>query len=330
MKLKERFDRKISVLHYADSTREVYWRWIVDYLVYHKSGDVWRRPEDMGTDEVTGWLTSLAVDRRVAESTQAQAFAAVIFLYREVIGRPLEDVNAKRAKKPMNLPVVLSVAEVQRLLSQMRGVHRTLASLMYGCGLRVSEAVGLRVKDVDFECGLLHIWHSKHKQSRTVPLPLSLVDSLRKQVQQAVRWQEIDLADNVGGVPLPKAFERKSPTAYHDARWYWMFCSGNLSRDPNTKRLRRYHIDKDNVGRQVRQAAERAAIHKRVGCHTLRHSFATDLLDQGTDLRRIQKLLGHASIETTMIYTHVAADVATTTQSPLDRLAVTKDNRMCG
>lgn len=330
MKLKERFDRKISMLHYADSTREVYWRWIVDYLVYHKSGDVWRRPEDMGTDEVTCWLTSLAVDRRVSESTQAQAFAAVMFLYREVIAIPLEDVNAKRAKKPMNLPVVLSVAEVQRLLSQMRGIHYALGCLMYGCGLRVSESVSLRVKDVYFDRNVLHIWHSKHKQSRTVPLPSSLADSLRKQVQQAVRWQEIDVADNVGGVPLPKAFDRKSPTAYHDVRWYWLFCSGNLSRDPSTKLLRRYHIDKDNVGRQVRQAAERAGIHKRVGCHTLRHSFATHLLDLGTDLRRIQQLLGHSSIETTMIYTHVSADVATTTQSPLDRLSVNKDNRKCG
>ena len=268
--------------------------------------------------------------RNVSESTQSQAFAALVFLYREVLRQPFEGVDAKRARKPMNLPVVLSIDEVGRLLDQLRGPHRVLGELMYGCGMRVSEAVSIRVKDVDFDRGIITIWHSKHKRTRTVPLPQRLAEPLRKQVLQAEKFLQWDRADNTGGVPLPKAFETKSASARFDLRWYWMFCSGSLSRDPKTQKLGRYHVDKDNIGRVIRNAGRSAGINKRAGAHTLRHSFATHLLEAGTDIRTIQQLLGHASLETTMIYTHVARSAAASTVSPLDRLQSGGENRRSG
>ena len=326
-KLRTRFNGRIAVLHYASSTRETYWGWVVEFLKFCRRDGVWIEPEEISAAEVERFLTHLAVDRRVVESTQAQAFAALVFLFREVLGMPFEGVNAKRARKPMNLPVVLSVDEVSRLLNQLSGIHSTLGELMYGCGLRVSEAVSLRVKDVDFDRRIITVWHSKHKRTRTVPLPERLVESLRRQTQQASKFCQWDNTDGVGGVPVPGAFDRKCSTASNDVRWYWLFCSGKLSRCPDTKRLGRFHINKDHVGRVVREASQAAKINKRVGCHTLRHSFATHLLDAGTDLRRIQKLLGHASLETTMIYTHVSKDVATSTTSPLDRLNDSKQGK---
>lgn len=330
MKLHERFWNRIHTLQYAQSTGENYWGWIIKYLKFHRDGENWISPEKLNGQDVERYLTHLAVDKHVAESTQSQAFAALVFLYREVLQLPFENVNAKRARKPMNLPVVLSIDEVIRLLDQLRNHHRTLAELMYGCGLRVSEAVSLRVKDVDFDRKIISVWHSKHKRSRTVPLPNRVVEILKHQVKQAEKFCQWDKADGIGGVPLPKAFEDKSSSARFDVRWYWLFCSGQLSRDPLTKKMGRYHIDKDNVGRVVREASIAAKINKRVGCHTLRHSFATHLLDQGTDIRRIQKLLGHSSLETTMIYTHVSKDVATSTESPLDRLDENNQNRRSG
>ncbi|TWU67285.1 Tyrosine recombinase XerD [Crateriforma conspicua] len=330
MRLQQLFDDRIATLHYADSTRNAYWSWVVAYVRFLKRGNQWVPPQDAGGDDVERFLTHLAVERRVSESTQDQAFAALVFLYREVLGMPFENVRAKRARKPQNLPVVLSVDEVIALITQTKGVHRALAQLMYGCGLRVSEACSLRVKDVDFDRRTIAIWHSKHKRSRNVPLPERLVDRIRKQADQAAKFCDWDRADGVGGVPLPKAFDRKSPDACRDVRWYWLFCSGKLSRDPKTGQVGRYHVDKDHVGRVIRDSAKRAGIRKRVGCHTLRHSFATHLLESGTDIRRIQQLLGHSSVETTMIYTHVARDPATTTRSPLDRLGDGRQNRRSG
>ena len=320
MKLRDRFHARARLLHRASSTEEIYWHWTIDYLKFHRDGERWIPPESLDGECVEAYLTHLAVERRVSESTQAQAFAALVFLYRDVLGQPFVGVNAKRAKKPMNLPVVLSVAEVKRLLSHTRGVQATLASLMYGCGLRVSEAVSIRRKDVDFDRRIITIWHSKHKRTRTVPLPERLIDSLRKQVDQSLRFQKFDSADRVGGMCLPNAFEAKSPESRFDPKWYYLFCSGNLSRHPETKSLGRHHVDKDNASRQVSIAAKRAGIPKRCAAHTLRHSFATHLLESGTDIRKIQTLLGHASLATTMIYTHVAKNAALTVRSPLDCL----------
>ena len=330
MKLQDRFNDRIRSLHYARTTKEAYWRWVRDYLIYYRSGDQWTKPEDLNGKHVQRYLTNLAVNRHVSESTQDQAFAALVFLYREVLKMPFENVQAKRARKPQNIPVVLSIDEVNRLLDCLHGPHRTLAELMYGCGLRVSEACSLRVKDVDFDRHTIAVWHSKHKRSRTVGLPRRLVDSLQQQIKQAEKFQQWDSADGTGGICLPKAYEKKMPSARFDVRWYWLFCSGQLSRDPDSGKIGRYHVDKDHVGRCVRQAARRAGINKRVGCHTLRHSFATHLLDAGTDIRKIQQLLGHASLETTMIYTHVAKDAASSTASPLDQLPSSRQNRRSG
>lgn len=322
MKLQERFYNQIALRQLATSTREVYWRWVIDYLKFHRrKAGRWVPPEQLGGSSVKEYLTHLARDRHVAESTQDQAFAALVFLYREVLEKPFANVQAERSRKPTNLPVVLSSPEIQRLFAQLKGKQLLLAKLMYGCGLRVSEACSLRQKDIDFDRGIVSVLHSKHKQSRTVPLPESARELLKKQLAESNRFQHWDAESKTGGVPLPKAFERKSSTARFDPRWYWVFCSGNLSRDPETGNLRRYHIDKDHISRVVRTAAKVAQINKKAGCHTLRHSFATHLLESNVDIRRIQKLLGHCKLETTMVYTHVSKDAALTTISPLDRLS---------
>ena len=319
--IREKFIDAVRVRQMARSTERAYWSWVSDYLrwIRRRDGD-WVHPGLLGSEDVTAYLTHLARDRRVSESTQGQAFSALMFLYRWVIGTPLQGVDAVRAKRPQNLPVVLSVDEVGRLLVAMSGRYQTIASLMYGCGLRVSEAVSIRCKDVDSDRMTLAIWHSKHKASRSVPLPASLLSRLRCEASRSMMFRRSDEAGQTGGVPIPKAMKRKYPAGPYDPRWYWLFPSSRLSQCPDSGRVGRWHVDKDNVGREVRRAAKAAAINKRVGCHTLRHSFATHLYESGTDLRRIQQLLGHRSIETTMIYTHVAVDPATVTTSPLDRL----------
>ena len=329
MKLKQRFENRIATLHYAESTSDVYWSWIVRFLKFSKRNGEWVEPERLETPDVERFLTHLAVEANVAESTQAQAFAAIMFLYRQILKAPLENVNAKRAKKPMNLPVVFSLNEVRRVIAQLHGRNRLLAELMYGCGLRISEAVSLRRQDIDFDRMVISVWHTKHKSSRTVPLPKSLVERLSRQCAESEKYCQDDRKHGVG-VPLPKAYERKCPNGPFDPRWYWLFCSRVWSQHPKTGRTGRYHVDQSNVGRNVKQAIYRAGIMKKAGSHTLRHSFATHLYESGTDLRRIQKLLGHRSIETTMIYTHVAKGLAMCTQSPLDRLNQSDDTGPSG
>lgn len=329
-KLATRFWNRIDYLHYAESTGEAYWTSILDYLRFHKQGGTWIEPEKLHGDHVEAYLTHLAVKKHCSESRQGQAFAALVFLYREVLDQPFVDVNARRARPPMNLPVVLSSDETRRLLANVSPNQRLLAELLYGCGLRRSEAVSLRVKDIDFDRQTILIWHSKHKRSRTVPLPRSLRERLQRQVASASKMAAWDREEQVGGVPLPKAYGEKSPAARFDTRWAWLFPSGNLSRPKRGGPLRRWHVDADNLLREIVKAAARVGINKKVGCHTLRHSFATHLLDAGVDLRRIQVLLGHSSLKTTMIYTHVAMDPALTTASPLDRLPPVADTVMSG
>ena len=266
------------------------------------------------------WLSHLANNQRVADSTQNQAFSAIITFYREVLNRKFEGIEAARAKPSTYIPVVLSRLEVQSLLQQLRGRDLVVCKLMYGCGLRVNEAVSLRVKDVDFSNNILHIRQAKGKKDRVVKLPSSLVEDLQTWIKQAISWCEHDKRESIGGVVLPRAFQRKSPTAIHDPSWYWLFCSDNLSRDPETKLMGRFHIDQSHLSSVISRAAKRAAINKRVTCHTLRHSFATQLLNNGVDLPTIQKTLGHADIRTTMIYTHVAQFGHLAAASPLDQI----------
>jgi integron integrase len=321
MRLQDRFRERIRTLHYARNTETTYWRRIVEFLKFSKRGGRWIAPEQLGASDVESWLTHLAVKCHCSESGQNQALAAVLFLYKHVLGTPLTGINAQRARKPQNIPVVMAIDEVQRLFAQLSGQNLLLAELMYGCGLRVSEAVGLRNCNVDFANGTLLIWHSKHKSSRTVPIPRSIVDKLRDQIEVSRKWSEHDKQSGTGGVFRPKMRGTDCMVVSFDYRYYWLFCSGVLSMHPDFKKIGRYHIDQDNLGREIAKAAERAKICKRVGCHTLRHSFATHHLNMGTDIRSIQKLLGHRDIRTTQIYTHVDDFGPQTASGPLDRLA---------
>jgi integron integrase len=318
MKLLDQLAAAIARLHYADSTGEIYHHWVVEYLRFWRQDGIWTHPKDLHENDLEEWLTHLAVKKRVSASTQTQALSAILFLYKHVLGTPLQPVDAMRAKRSQYIPVVLSIDETMRLLELMRGRNKLLAGLMFGCGLRSNEAVGLRVKDIDFGNKMVIVKQAKGRKDRTLALPDALIEPLQKQVEQAERWQRWDVEQGCGGVPLPYAFERKSPKARFDVRWYWLFCSGNLSQDPETQTMRRFHVDKDNVGRAISNAAKRAKIMKRVGCHTLRHTFATTQLNMGVDIRSIQKMLGHADVRTTMIYTHCDAGGHQAMTSPLD------------
>ncbi len=330
MRLKDRFLARIKTLQYSPNTATTYWTRIVEFLKFCKKGDTWVPPEKLGDQDIERWLTHLAVKCHVSESRQNQSLCAVLFLYKQVLGMEMVGINATRARRPQNIPVVLYYDEVTRLLSQLRGQSLTLAELMYGCGLRVSEAVSLRVCNLDFANKTILVWHSKHKSSRVVPMPAAIADKLKAQVQVAKRWAEIDRENNTGGVFRPKMRGTDCTKPSFDHRYYWVFCSGVLSKHPEYGRMGRFHVDQDNLGREIARAAERAGIAKRVGCHTLRHSFATHHLNLGTDIRTIQKLLGHRDVRTTMIYTHVDAMGAQTVAGPLDRLPRLSVLSACG
>jgi integron integrase len=318
MKLLEQFSAAIARLHYPRGTEKCYGNWIIRYLKFHRRDGVWVHPRELREPELEEWLTYLAKKRRVSASTQTQALSAILFLYKHVLKTPLQPVDALRAKKSQYIPVVLSAEEALRLIDHLKGNAKLLAQIMFGCGLRIGEAVALRVKNLDFDNRMIVVKQAKNRKDRTIAMPESLVEPLRKQVEQAERWQRWDEDDRIGGVPLPDAFGDKSPKSHHDINWYWLFCSHKLSRDPDANELRRFHIDDDNIGRVIGSAAKRAKIRKRVGCHTLRHTFATCQLNMGTDIRTIQKMLGHTDVRTTMIYTHCDAGGHQSVASPLD------------
>lgn len=322
MKLQDRFNAKIDAMHMAESTREKYWAAIVSYLRFHKQGSEWVPPDQMGKSEIEQWLTDMAVNGHVSASTQKGCLHAVLYLYKQVLGIEITGVDAYRARSPGTIPVVLSVHEVSRLLNQLHGKYLLIGQLLYGCGMRRKEVCSLRIKDLDFDNRTIIVWNSKHKKTRTIRMPESIVGSLHKQIEESARFRAIDQRDGFGVFQPPaRGVDKTKPTT--DLRFYWLFCSGNISTHPKFKRLGRYHVDENNVGRTISNAAKQAKIMKKVGCHTLRHSFATHQLNSGVDIRTIQKQLGHEDIKTTIIYTHVDCLGHQTVDSPLDRLAKT-------
>lgn len=270
--------------------------------------------------DIESHLTDLAVDGNVAPSTQNQAFHALRFLFEYVLKRDMGHINAIRAHKGKQIPTVLSESEVARILSQLRGVHLTIGQLLYGCGLRISEALRLRVKDIDFENGLIEIHQSKGGKSRLVPLPKQLVDPLKRQLRSRRVLHDKDVEEGMASVWLPHALAKKYPSAKSEWRWQFLFASDKHSRDPRTGKLHRHHLHRDTFPRHLRQAVEDSGIDKAVTSHVFRHSFATHLLRVGTDIRTIQELLGHSDVATTMIYTHVLNRDDAKVVSPLDRL----------
>ena len=280
-----------------------------------------RHPQELGEREVTAFLSALAVRRRLAPSTQNQALAAILFLYRNVLRRELAWLDGiARAKAPQRLPVVLSRGEVAALLSHLDGTPRLVAGLLYGAGLRLSECLRLRVKDLDAARHQLIVREGKGDRDRATLLPVALESALAGRLERLRALYERDRRDGATGVHLPHALERKLPSAGTEWPWQWLFPAPQLSRDPRSQLVRRHHLHPTGPQRSVRRAAVAARIAKRVSPHTLRHSFATHLLEDGADIRTVQALLGHRDVRTTMIYTHVLDRGPLGVRSPIDRL----------
>lgn len=327
MKLLEQVRQKLRAGHYAYRTEQAYVQWIERYVRWHANmRNQWRHPAEMGKQEVEAFLAHLAVDRHVTSSTQNQALSALLFLYRHVVKKNLGNLNAVRAARSRRLPTVLTPAEVQRILQVLQdakeagGAYALMASLMYGSGLRLMECCRLRVKDVDFDRQQLTVRQGKGNKDRATPLPQVVQDRLRKQVQWRKKVHEHDLVCGEGRVDLPWAFESKSPSSAYELPWQFVFASQRLSRCPRTGRPGRHHLHENALQKSFKLAVKQAAITKRATCHTLRHSFATHLLESGADIRTVQELLGHKDVSTTMIYTHVLQRGACGVPSPLDAL----------
>ncbi len=302
---------------YSIRTEQAYESWVVRFIAYNDNRD----PAGLGVNEVVSFLQHLAVRRQVSASTQNQALNALVFLYNQVLERPLGELgDFIRARRPRKLPVVLSQGEVLRLLEEMSGQHRLMASLLYGTGMRLMDCVRLRVQDIDFNYGQIVVRDGKGKKDRVVPLPEKLVDALRRHLEEVRKLHRADLEDGRGEVYLPGALARKYPGAAREWGWQYVFPSRRLSADPRSGEIRRHHVHENGLQKAVKKAAGRAGIAKRVNCHALRHSFATHLLENGYDIRTVQELLGHADVSTTMIYTHVLNRGGHGVRSPLDSI----------
>ena len=315
-RLLDRVRDAIARRHYSRRTEETYVHWIKRFIHFHGM----RHPRELGETEVTAFLNHLARDRDVAASTQNQALSALLFLYKEALNQPLAWLDGlERAKRPARLPTVLSVAEVRRLLAKIDGSRWLMASLLYGAGLRLRECLKLRVKDVDFDYRQILVRDGKGGKDRVTMLPESVIEPLKAHLVRVKALHDEDLADGFGDVELPDAISRKYPRAPYEWGWKFIFPSHKLSADPRTGAIRRHHVYENYLIRAVKRATRAAGITKHVSCHTLRHSFATHLLQSGSDIRTVQELLGHSDVSTTMIYTHVLNKGGRGVKSPLDR-----------
>lgn len=311
------FVTTLRVRHMAGRTEQTYEHWLARYCAFH----AWRPLAELGTGEVAAFLEHLAVRRQVASATQRVALNALVFMYREVLGRELDLGDSfTRAAARRRIPVVLTPDEVRLLLAQLSGRTRLMAALMYGTGMRVMECVRLRVQDIDFGFRQITVRSGKGDQDRVVPLPEKLVPELQTHLVEVRRLHDGDLREGFGEARLPPALARKFGSAARDWRWQYAFPSTRLAMDYATGVMRRHHIHQTSLQKAIREAARRAGIDKRVTSQTLRHSFATHLLQNGRDIRVIQELLGHSDVATTMIYTHVVQKGGLGVQSPLDAL----------
>lgn len=314
MKLEDQLRRAIRTRHYSLKTEECYAGWYRRFVRWHGL----KHPGDMGEREVEAFLSYLANERKVSASTQNQAFSALLFLYAAVLERPLQRVDACRAKRKTRIPCVLTKEEVFRVLDCARGEPALVLRLLYGCGLRLMEAMRLRIKDVDFGQRTITLHDTKHDGARVVMLPEALRESLTAQVEKAKAWCAQDRRDGVAAVWLPDALERKYPQAGTWEAWQWVFPSGRLSTDPRSGITRRHHLHETAVQTAMSKAVQLSGVAKPAHVHTLRHSCATHLLEAGYDIRSVQMLLGHKDVATTMLYTHVMRPAAVAMRSPLD------------
>jgi integron integrase len=322
LRLLDQVRERIRYLHYSLSTEKTYLHWVKFFVRWHGRTGVMRHPREMGVREVEAFLTMLATERKVSASTHNQALSALLFLYREVLGVQLPWMDGiQRPAHKRRIPCVLTRDEVAGLLAQMQGETALLAKLLYGTGMRLMEGLRLRVKDVDFDRLVIIVREAKGGKDRVVMLPRTLASALREQMYAARAQWEADRQAQRGGVETPHALAAKYPQVGHTWGWFWMFPSPTLSVDPRSGVERRHHLFEERLQRAIKKAVPLAGIVKPVSVHTLRHSFATHLLQAGTDIRTVQELLGHSDVSTTMIYTHVLKVAAGGTASPLDALA---------
>jgi integron integrase len=311
----EKLRSLIRLRHYSLRTERSCIAWVRRFLRFHRA----LPPGRLAGPEIASFLTHLAVYGRVSSATQNQALNAVVFFCRHVLGKELSgSLNPVRAKQPRRLPAVLSRDEVRSLLAGLSGRHRLMAQLLYGSGLRLMECLRLRVKDVDFRLRRITVRDGKGSKDRVTMLPEALAEPLQIHLELVHRMHDSDLARGAGAVFLPCALERKYPRAAREWKWQYVFPADRLSTDPRTGAVRRHHAGESGLQKEVRRAVRAAGILKPAGCHTLRHSFATHLLEGGYDIRTVQELLGHKDLRTTMIYTHVLNRGGLAVRSPLD------------
>ena len=318
---------KIRVKQYSYKTEKAYLDWAERYIRFHQL----RHPKEMGKVEIEHFLTHLAKSGISANTHTCpggrcqgnQALAAILFMYREMLSRSFENIRAVRAKRSPHIPTVLTVDEIKRVLCRLHGVYHIIGYLLYGSGMRLGECLHLRVKDIDFEMRTITLRETKSNRDRVTMLPEAVAGALKLHLAKIKAQHDEDLAHGFGSVELPGALARKYPKAEYEWGWQYAFPAAQFSRDPRSGVVRRHHLYETSVQRAIRKAAREAGIAKPVGAHTFRHSFATHLLQAGTDIRKIQELLGHKDLKTTMVYTHVAG-MGIGVKSPLDSLDISK------
>ncbi len=319
-KLLEQVSRAVRARRYSPRTEEAYVAWVRRFVRFHNM----RHPDELGRDEVNAFLTYLAVERKNSASTQAQARAALLFLYKEVLRRPLSGMDDSNevvlGKKPPMLPTVMTREEAGKVLREMQGTQQLIAAVLYGSGLRLSEGLKLRLKDLDLDGRELRIRNAKGGRERVSVIPNALVGKLRDQIERRRATHEQDLADGFGWAVLPDRYATKSPKAGTEFGWQFLFPASTFTADPQTGARGRFHLHPTSVQRAVKTAVRSLGLAKRITCHTFRHSFATHLLEDGYDIRTIQELLGHRSVKTTMVYTHVLNRGGLGIRSPLDTI----------
>ncbi len=312
----ESIRRTMRLRGYSIRTEKSYLYWIKSYIRFHKR----KHPKEMGKVEIIQFLDFLASDRNVTANTQRIALNALMFLYSKILEQPVANLGFKMASKPRYLPTVLSAKEAMLIIENLEGVHQLIVKMMYGSGLRVSEALGLRVQDIDFERNSVTIRNGKGNKDRVTLLSQKLKSSLLVQIDKALELQQLDNTNSVGP-SMPDALSRKYPNGFRQPGWMFIFPSVSLCHHPINNRLCRHYLHTTVIRKALKRARVASNIHKRVTCHTFRHSFATHLLEAGTDIRTVQELLGHTDVKTTQIYTHIIGKHYAGTSSPLDRIS---------
>ena len=315
----QELQRLIRLRHYSYSTERTYMQWCERFLSYALQGD--KKLPDLSSKDFKDFLSHLALKQKVAASTQNQAFNAILFLFRHVLAKETDDLgDTVRAKRGQKLPVVFSVEEVKNLLEQMNGLTKLITELLYGSGMRLMEVARLRVKDIDIDANTIFVRSGKGDKDRSTVLPDAVIDGLKEHLGRVKALHEKDLAAGYGEVFMPDALGRKYPNAGKQWAWQYVFPSSRLSVDPRSGKIARHHITDSAIQNAVKEAVRKAKIVKHASVHTLRHSFATHLLQSGVNIREVQSLLGHKNLETTMIYTHVLRNMSNAPKSPLDAL----------